>query len=75
MKKYYITIVDLDTFTQHHLERDEKTVHSTVLRELGGYSNLKQSITSKDSDPEGDYCSTGFTIEGNKAYSIICVNV
>lgn len=75
MKKYFITIVNCENLTQHHLERDETTIDNTIQKELGGWGNLSGSGASGSRNIPGDFMKTGTTRDGKKAFSVICLVV
>ena len=73
MKRYIITIVDIDTNCKSFLEKSENEIDDVVLKELGGWNNLYEATTSGYTASQKAFMQTGTTKQGNKAFSIICL--
>lgn len=77
MVKYFITIVDRKACCSN-LIRTEEDINQTIEKELGGWDNLHSACTSganKRIENKEEYFMSGTTRDGNKGFSIICMNL
>lgn len=73
MRKFIITIVNIENNVVKHLIRLNEDIHQTVEKELGGYINIKNSCSSSDFDIDSvNHQSAGTTKDGKFMFSILC---
>lgn len=73
--KYLITIYNRLTGTTSNLERTEETVDKCIMKELGGWDNLRSTTTIGSSEHgSNEYMQAGTTRNNEKVFSILRIN-